>query len=179
MGRKEFGEQRPYFRLRCFVAFWVIFLHWNQAEIWKNYSVVQLYSFFIVYPYGKQCCLSALDFFIAYPLFFVFTPVENSEATWKKATKCNRKSWWRSEKYDLICNLLGISIDINLLLRAGLFFWQFWHCPEALHSSINKFSLLFGLFNFSILNSYVSSFSKGKWLSLFALWAHDVLIENS
>ena len=22
--------------------FWVIFLHWNQAEIWKNYSVVQL-----------------------------------------------------------------------------------------------------------------------------------------
>ena len=22
--------------------FWVIFLHWNQAEIWKKYSVVQL-----------------------------------------------------------------------------------------------------------------------------------------
>ena len=22
--------------------FWVIFVHWNQAEIWKNYSVVQL-----------------------------------------------------------------------------------------------------------------------------------------
>ena len=22
--------------------FWVIFLHWNQAEMWKNYSVVQL-----------------------------------------------------------------------------------------------------------------------------------------
>jgi len=22
--------------------FWVIFLHWNQAEIWKDYSVVQL-----------------------------------------------------------------------------------------------------------------------------------------
>ena len=56
--------------------FWVIFLHWNQAEIWKNYSVVQLFhclplwktvlfvsckslftvysNVFVVYPCGKK-----------------------------------------------------------------------------------------------------------------------------
>jgi hypothetical protein len=35
--------------------FWVIFLYWNQAEIWRKYSVVQLYSFFIVYPPLFHC----------------------------------------------------------------------------------------------------------------------------
>ena len=55
--------------------FWVIFLYWNQTEIWKKYSVVQLYSFFIVYHYGKQCCLSALDFFHCLPPLFVCLPL--------------------------------------------------------------------------------------------------------
>ena len=33
----------------------------------KKYSVVQLQSFFIVYPYGKQCCFSALELFHCLP----------------------------------------------------------------------------------------------------------------
>jgi hypothetical protein len=31
--------------------FWAMLLYWNQAEIWSDYSVVQLSSFFIVYLY--------------------------------------------------------------------------------------------------------------------------------
>ena len=59
----------------------------------------------------KVFCCPALELFHCLPLwktvlfvssrafslstltFLLSTPVENSEATWKKATKCNKKNW--------------------------------------------------------------------------------------
>ena len=61
--------------------FWVIFLYWNQVEIWKKYSVVQLFH---CLPLWKTML------FVSSRAFSLSTPVENSEATWKKATKCNK-----------------------------------------------------------------------------------------
>ena len=55
----------------------------------KN-SVVQLQSFFIVYPYGIQYCCPALEL-LCCPTFLLSTPMDNSEATRKKAKKCNKK----------------------------------------------------------------------------------------
>jgi hypothetical protein len=69
--------------------FRVIFLHQNQAEIWKKYSVVQLYSFFIVYLYEKQkSCLSALELFhCLYPHFFVVYPCGKQWGNMEKSYK--------------------------------------------------------------------------------------------
>ena len=64
--------------------FWVIFLYQNQAEIWKKYSVVQQRVLFHCLPLWKTVL------FVSSRAFSLFTPVENSEATWKKATKCNK-----------------------------------------------------------------------------------------
>ena len=47
--------------------FWVIFLHWNQDEIWK------------------QCCLSALELFCCLPPLFCFLPL------WKKVSLHGKK----------------------------------------------------------------------------------------
>ena len=39
--------------------------------------------------------MSALELFHCLPLLFLLsTPVDNSEATWKKATKCNKSITW-------------------------------------------------------------------------------------
>ena len=54
--------------------FWVIFLHLNQAEIWKKNILLS----------------SSRAFSLSTPTFSLSTPVENSEATCKKATKCNK-----------------------------------------------------------------------------------------
>ena len=49
------------------------------------------------------CCLplwktvlfvSSRAFSLSTPTFLLSTPVENSEATWKKATKCNKSLYW-------------------------------------------------------------------------------------
>ena len=53
--------------------FWLIFLHKIQAEIQK-----EIFS------------CPALELFHCLPNFLLSTLVENSEATWKKATKCNK-----------------------------------------------------------------------------------------
>ena len=72
----------------CFVAFLVIFLYLNM----KKYPVVQLWSFFIVYPhffvvypcgqqwgYMEKSRHRALS--LSTPFFSLSTPVDNSETT--------------------------------------------------------------------------------------------------
>ena len=84
----------------CFVAFLGdIFSLKSGKNIKKLETYFALFIFLdfrivcVVYPYGKQCCLSALELFHCLPpLFLLSTPVENSEAIWKKATKCNKKT---------------------------------------------------------------------------------------
>ena len=100
--------------------FRAIFLYWNQAEIWKKYSVFQ--SFFIFYPYGKQCCFSALELFhclllwktvlfvssrafsLSTPTFFVVYP--------------RGKQWGYMEKsYKMQQTLVFISFWYNISFR--------------------------------------------------------------
>ena len=56
--------------------FLVILLYWNQTEIWKNILLS-----------------SSRAFSLSTPTFSLCTPVDNSEATWKKATKCSKQIW--------------------------------------------------------------------------------------
>ena len=65
--------------------FWVIFLHWNQAEIWKKIFCCPALELFHCLPLWKTVL------FVSSRAFSLSTPVENSEATWKKATKCNKR----------------------------------------------------------------------------------------
>ena len=51
-----------------------------------------------VLKYGKKICIHSRAFSLSTPTFLLSTPVENSEARWKKATKCN--------KYDIWCDIL-------------------------------------------------------------------------
>ena len=72
--------------------FWVMFLIEIRLKYEKNYSVVQLQSFFIVYPYGKQCCLSALELFNCLPPLFSCLPYGKLvRLPGKKAKKRNKK----------------------------------------------------------------------------------------
>ena len=74
--------------------FWVIFLYWNQAEIWRKSSIFQLKSFFNVYPYGKQCCLSALELFHCLPPLFRCLPL------WK-TVRLHGKKLQKAKKYHI------------------------------------------------------------------------------
>ena len=77
------------------LQFWMIFLYWNQVEIWKKNIL------FHCLPLWKTVLfVSSRAFSLSTPTFLLFTPVENSEATWKKATKC--------DKEPLPCQLLEI-----------------------------------------------------------------------
>ena len=49
--------------------FWVIFLHWNQVEIWKKIFCCPALELFHCCPLWKQCCLSALKLFHCLPLW--------------------------------------------------------------------------------------------------------------
>ena len=88
--------------------FWVIFLHWNQAEIlFCCPALVELFSLF------TSMENSAVDHSIA---FFLSTPVLNSEATWKKGTKCNKHFDKTNCTYFLVFSLISVSFSgVNIL----------------------------------------------------------------
>ena len=90
--------------------FWVIFLHWNQAEIWKKIFCCPALELFHCLPLWKTVLfVSSRAFLLSTPTFLFSTPVENSEATWKKATKCNKRSFMCFEKRLLINRQLPTS----------------------------------------------------------------------
>ena len=84
----------------------MIFLYWNQAEIWKNccraldlWKTVGHYrkwgpwtlELFHCLPLWKTVLfVSSRAFLLSTPTFLLSSTVENSEATCKKATKCNK-----------------------------------------------------------------------------------------
>ena len=61
-----------------------IFFYWNQAEIRKKIFFYPALELFYCLPLWKTVL------FVSARAFSLSTPVENSEATWKKATKCNK-----------------------------------------------------------------------------------------
>ena len=66
--------------------------------LWKTV----LFEFFHCLPTLFYCLslwktvlfVSSRAFSLSTSTFLLSTPVENSEATWKKATKCNKGLWW-------------------------------------------------------------------------------------
>ena len=56
--------------------------------------------------------VSSSDFSLSTPTFSLSTPVNNSEATWKKATKCNKILTYKASLKQLNCkNKMGLSCD--------------------------------------------------------------------
>ena len=75
----------------------------------KKYSVVQLQSFFIVYPYGKQCCLSALE------LFHCLLPLFHCLPLWTTVRLQGKKLQNATNLYYHLlvhCNVQSASINI-------------------------------------------------------------------
>ena len=70
--------------------FWVIFLHWNQAEIWKKICCPALKLFHFLPLWKTVLFVSSRAFLLSTPTFLLSTLYKISEATWKKATKCNK-----------------------------------------------------------------------------------------
>ena len=67
--------------------------------------------------------VSSRAFSLSTPTFSLSTPVENSEATWKKATKCNKDNCFTNPLfilYDHIMELKYVGIFINLSRLGGL-----------------------------------------------------------
>ena len=70
----------------------------NQCQAWSCYYATGCFVAFlgdfyieIRVKYEKNILLSSSRAFsLSTPTFLLSTPVENSEATWKKATKCNK-----------------------------------------------------------------------------------------
>ena len=93
--------------------------------------------------------VSSRGFLSSTPTFLLSTPVENSEATWKKATKCN-KNLYLDRRLGLLDRRLGLldrRLFLSVSLRSGAavfgqFFvtcpvsGQFRHFPNLLPSSI-------------------------------------------
>ena len=80
-----------HYATECFVAYFFIEI---RLKYEKNILLSSSRAFSLSTPMenSKQCCLSALELFHCLPpLFWCLPgPVENSEATWKKATKCDK-----------------------------------------------------------------------------------------
>ena len=71
--------------------FGVIFLHWNHTEIKKKIFCCPALELFHCLPLWKTVLfVSSRAFLLSTPTFLFSTPVKKSEATWKKATKCNK-----------------------------------------------------------------------------------------
>ena len=62
--------------------FWVIFLYWNQAEIWKKIFCCSALELFHCLPQWKTVLfVSSRAFSLSSPIFLLSTSMENSEAT--------------------------------------------------------------------------------------------------
>ena len=61
----------------------------------KIFFFFQLQSFFIVYPYGKQCCLSALELFHCQPPLFCCLPLwKTVRLHRKKLQNATNSNFW-------------------------------------------------------------------------------------
>ena len=87
----------------CFLHFWVIFLYWMQAEIWK-----------------KNILLSSSR------AFSLSTSMANSVATLKKATKCNKFNlfhhWFIKTNF---CKASTVAVQIQKYIHTSDNFFHF------------------------------------------------------
>ena len=60
--------------------------------------------------------VSSRAFLLSTPIFLFSTPVEESEATWKKATKCNKQQILRNKSGFLVSELVAGSSDQNIVV---------------------------------------------------------------
>ena len=58
---------------------------------------------------SRAFSLSTPTFSLSIPTFPLSTPVDNSEATWKKATKCNKFSYSEGKAQHCIARLFVLS----------------------------------------------------------------------
>ena len=71
--------------------FWVIFLYLKSCRNIKKIFCCPALELFCCLPLWKTVLfVSSRAFSLSIPTFLLSTPVENSEATWKKAIKCNK-----------------------------------------------------------------------------------------
>ena len=77
--------------------FWVISILNSSRNMKKLFCCPALELFHCLPLWKTVLFVSSRAFSLSTPTFLLSTPVENSEATWKKATKCNKSI--------LICSL--------------------------------------------------------------------------
>jgi len=92
----------------CFVAFLgnisLLKSGWNMKKI---FCCPALELFHCLPLWKTELFVSSRAFLLSTPTFLLSTPVDNSEATWKKATKCNKHIYhWQSHNALIINDAL-------------------------------------------------------------------------
>ena len=84
----------------CFVAFLGDISTWKSGWSMKKTFCCPALELFHCLPLWKTVLfVSSRAFSLSTPTFSLSTPVENSEATRKKATKCNKQNCFRTPKF--------------------------------------------------------------------------------
>ena len=82
----------------CFVAFLGDIFTLKSGWSMKKIFCCPVLELFHCLPLWKTVLfVSSRAFSLSTPTFSLSTPVENSKATWKKATKCNKCSLWMTQ----------------------------------------------------------------------------------
>ena len=141
-----FGVIRPLCdRVFCCIFVWYFFIEIRLKYEKKIFCCPALELFHCLPLWKTVLFVSSRAFSLSTPTFLLSTPAENSEATWKKATKCNKVV------------LMGNPNCCFMLIAETFFFFSqsprgtVYHSYISTHShshrpSFNVFKLTFDIF---------------------------------